>query len=106
MGIPYGIFNAQAPVIADAQYLMKLDKWIVTERHVSAPSTPSPKQTALDASTWRSLRACSNTNDLSSPLLNRSDSSWSSISSDNEEAPVAQCGAVVSGAMGTYIRTH
>lgn len=109
--IPYGIFNAQAPVIADAQYLMKLNKWIVTERHASPPATPSantpPKQKSSSSS---NLSTCSSAGDLTSPLLNTSNSGcWSIVSSEaGSEGEVlgAECGPVVSGAIGTYIRTH
>jgi cellulose synthase/poly-beta-1,6-N-acetylglucosamine synthase-like glycosyltransferase len=110
--IPYGIFNAQAPVIADAQYWLKLDKWIVTERHVSAPptSTSSPKGKNFGSS---NMSTSSSTADLTSPLLDTSESSgWSTpskeISEEGDEGEVlgAECGAVVAGAFGTYIRTH
>uniref|UniRef100_A0A7S0F9S1 Glycosyltransferase 2-like domain-containing protein n=1 Tax=Pyrodinium bahamense TaxID=73915 RepID=A0A7S0F9S1_9DINO len=110
--IPYGIFNAQAPVIADAQYFLKLNKWIVTERHTSVSSetnTPSTKQKGLASPGGASLSTCSPCT-LSSPLLcstpTPSTTSLSSLDGEGGGPEGAACGAIVAEAAGTYVRTH
>lgn len=76
--IPYGIFNAQAPIIADVQHALGLGRWIETERH----SGYSPQRRGKSAPRgWNAH--------LDRPLMSMRD-----------------VGEHVARAVGAFVRTH